>query len=690
VTNGVNIQHRILTGGFFIAFILQYHVLNRLMNFNSNWSDGLAWSIEVAVVGTGLRFLLPAYSHIGLCGVIFVWLCMAIQFKQLLVVILWLLSAWSVGLVLINWLRPQGNLFSVTATEAILLGAAMWVALCGVMIHFPINYPFVYLGLCVFSLYGFPSSLRSSQYWCQQIRITNQWMQSIPFGLWMAGLAIIGWILRWSSFPSLTLDDHAYHLRLWTELITYHKALFDVTTQIWSVAPFASDTIHASLSLMAGADARSAMNLGLAIALLVLMVRVMQCLNLSTWAQWLLLVLMASTPMLGYLLLSLQTELFLAVLALAGFRIMIDTEGDLHSQSLLGVLACSALCAATKLTGIVLGGSLLIMYILRGWQISVREVIQSGLLSWRAFIVVFPLIFVALHAYILAWWITGNPVFPLYNGIFHSSFYPDVNFTNPLYAHGFSLSSYVRVFFQTSKFFESYDYVAGWQYLILLPIALILLLRTNIPHCLRLGLLPLMIFGLVVFFPTQYWRYLFPVMPIAGLLMSTLFSGKNRYLQVFFIVLTLFCIMINLFFFPQIFWIMHDSSVQKAYSKIGKQQLMNRYAPVAALTSKINQLTSGARVIYPANVPYGAILQGTPLFLNWYSPARQARFLQVTDIKSMAAFIAQEKVDFVILEKDTQSYYQVAHALLCEYLEQYASIIAQESDFILYRLKMRD
>src|SRR5690606_20282233 len=104
---------------------------------------------------------------------------------------------------------------------------------------------------------------------------------------------------------------------------TERRALFDVHNQIWSVAPFAVDLLHAGLSLLAGADARSAMNLGLALLLLLLMARIMQHWLLPARVQWLLMVLMASTPMLGNLLLSLQTELLLAVVALAGLRLVL-------------------------------------------------------------------------------------------------------------------------------------------------------------------------------------------------------------------------------------------------------------------------------------------------------------------------------------------------------------------------------
>jgi hypothetical protein len=681
----INAADFIIGSGVMVLAVQQY-LFSDLLDLNPVWSDGLAWAIGILMVGVVLKALTPKFSKIGMLGLVLAYLLVVVGLVESLVVILFLLSSWTIGTLLLSLFRSKSTSVPASLTEATVLGGLIWIGVWGAMLHFPFNYRGLYLGLCLLSLLWI-ARLPRIIFIDLRVRILalHGWMQSIPFWAWVTGLALIGWVLRWASFPSLSFDDHAYHLRLWTELLTEQRALFDVNTQIWSVASFAGDLFHAGLSLMAGADVRSAMNLALALLLLVLMARILERLNLPTWVQWLLMMLMSSTPMLGNLLLSLQTELLLAVLCLAGLRLVLDVEGGWRGQHVLGVLACAALCAAIKLTGIILSATLLASLALRLMNFRVRVSPPSAPLRWPALIMLIPIIFVGLHSYFLAWQITGNPVFPLYNAVFLSPlFYPE-NFSDPRWVHGFSLATYVRAFFKTSEFFEGGDYTAGWQYLLLFPISFLVLMRTSIPFGFRLALPSLIGFGLVVFSATQYWRYMFPVMPIAGILLAVLFIGSGRYWRTLFVALTIFCIALNVYFFPRISWMM-NSPAQEAYTEMGKQQLARLYAPASLLTAEVNRIAPNSRVLYPSSTPYGATLHGTPLYVNWYSPSREARFKVLRKAEEMAKFLVEENVDYAILNMvDTQASGSPS-SLLRDHLGQYGIAVAQEGSFVLYRL----
>lgn len=648
--------------------------------------DALAWAIAVVIAASIFLLMAPKMAHVYLLTVVLFWLGFGVGWTESGTVILWLASAWSLGVLLLRWLSNHANPSNISATQAILLGAAIWLAVWGVMIHFAINYRTLYLMLCLL-----PCSLLASQSSTigMDLRMraisAQAWMNSIPFWAWVAGLTVIGWIFRWASFPSVMYDDHAQHLRIWTDLVTQHRVVFDVQTQIWSVAPFANALLHGGLSLMAGGDARSAMNLGLGLLLLVLMGRILQHWKLSPQVQWLLIVLMASTPMLGNLLFSLQTELLLGVLALAGLRLLIDVRGDWREQPVLGLLACAALCAAIKLPGAVLGLTLLAALILRWWSPRTVPVQKEHLLRWPAIWVLIPLCFVALHSYALAWKMTGNPVFPLYNAVFLSPYAPPFNFSDTRWIHGFSFSSYVQAFFETSRFFESRNYAAGWQYLLLLPISLLALWRPGLPVGLRLALLPLLGFGLVMFSATQYWRYLFPVMPIAGLMLAALFMTKNHRWRTLFSGLVLLCIFLNIVSFPRISWMM-ATPAQVASTSEGKAKLIQMYAPAVLLTAEVNRLAPGARVLYPADTPAGATLHGTPLYVNWYAPFRGKRFEAIRNAKTAGDFLAEENVGFVILNRHAIEPPSAPGALLREHLSQYGVSVAQAGSFVLYRV----
>lgn len=649
--------------------------------------DALVWFASVGLVGGAFRFFVPRWAHAHLLLAVWGYLAWGVGVLEVATVVFWLFSAWSLGVGVLRWVDTGAQPSDIPTPEALVTGVAIWLAVWGCMLHWPVNYRLVYLGLALLPcLVQGRSALMLGSVWRSRGMAVQDWMRSIPMWAWIVGLSVIGWVLRWASFPTVGYDDHALHLRMWTELLLHQRYAFDIETQVWSVAPFAVDLMHAGLSLMAGSDARSAMNLGLAVVLLLLMALVLSPMKLSAGLQWLLVVLMASTPMLGNLLLSLQTELFLAVLAMAGLLLVMAPHGGGHRQPVWGVLACAALCAAAKLPGAVLGVTLLVAGATRWASPSAGHLRMGRPLNWRALWVLIPLGFVALHAYGLAWQLTGNPVFPLYNAIFQSPYFPSKNFSDQSWVHGFGLESYVRVFFNTSAFFESGNYTAGWQYLWMLPVAILMALRRGGPVVLKIALIPLLGFGLVMFSATQYWRYMFPIMPMACIVMASLWGVSNKIFRAIGVTVAVLCIALNLWAFVDVSWMMR-SPATLAYNAGGKEKLTLEYAPVALLNQKLQPQGSGFRVLYPLSAPYGATLEGTPLYLTWYAQSRWTRFASLNDAQAIGHFLADEKVDFVITDMNGVGSADSPETLLRQHVSMWGSVVDQVGTFVLFRLR---
>ncbi|MFY3167922.1 hypothetical protein [Achromobacter xylosoxidans] len=645
--------------------------------------DGPIWAAGVVLAGCLLSILARRHAHVVMLALVIGWLGLGVGIDNLVVVGLWIASAWTLGGLLLDRIHRAPDGYALRhPLEAIILGAAIWVAVFNVMLHYRINYRGVYWGL---SLIALAPSFRFSRFQYQQAfntraRLANEWMASIPLWAWVLGLAVIGWVLRWSSFPSLMVDDYATHLRMWTNFLTKHRAELDPVNQIWAFAPFASDLVHATLSLMAGDDIRGAWNLGLAMALLTLTANVLQQARVSVQWQWLLVVLLASTPMLGNLLLSLQTELVLAVIAMASTVLICGAVkgSNVHAW---GVLAGAALCAAIKLPAAALGVFLIVALVLRTGLSSLVPRRQNALC---ALVTLLMLAWVALHNYAMAWLATGNPVFPLYNGIFRSPLFSPENFIDSTWTTGFSFHSYFDAFFETSRYFESADYVAGWQYLILLPCALIALILGKNSRPLRPLLLPTLGFGILMFATIQYWRYLFPIMPLAIAAMGSLFVGKQRALQFLFAATALVCISLNLYAFRGISWMM-QSPAQVAYTEQGRNQLVTAYAPAAQLNKIVNRISPEARVLYPMETPFGATLHGVPLYVNWYSPKRHADFLAIKSIQDATDFLTTVRADFVIISQVNTASGPTPTAFLREQLARYGRVVGQSGPLTLFQ-----
>lgn len=645
--------------------------------------DDVIWAMGVVLAGCACAILSLRNARTLLLATGAAWVGLGVGWGHLTVIATWLVATWSLGGLLLRAIHKDSRYGLKFPIEAMIVGCAAWLAIWGVMVHFEVNYRGVYWGLCLLPL----AHLWTLPQGAVRLAITTRWFlfqawtKDIPLWMWVTGIAIVGWVLRWSSLPSVMFDDHALHLRMWASLAYQHKAEFNPTDQIWSVAPFASDLLHAGLSLMAGDDVRGAWNLTLAIITLGLTAKVLQQAGVTPRWQWLLMVLLASTPMFGNLLLSLQTELALAVVALVALYLIVNAHpgGSSHAY---GVLACAALCVAIKLPGALLS----VIYILT-WaaRVGIRNLIPwrwPNPASWLTLLVV---AFVALHSYGLAWHLTRNPVFPLYNAIFRSPFFPLENFRDATWSAGFTLKSYVSAFFQTSRFFESGNRAAGWQYLVLLPIALLMTFVPSSDRRFRLVLLPLLGFGVAMFAAVQYWRYLFPVMPLAVVLMGVLFVDKRPKFRILIVLLTLLCIGMNMRYYRNISGLMH-APAQSAYTAEGREWMLRSFAPVAALTEAVNAIAPGARVLYPFESPAGATLHGRPIYTPWYAPERSLRFQSIHSAHTAATFIAEEQPDFVIVNQTDVGPTRIPNGLIREYATGHGRLIDEVGSYGLYHL----
>lgn len=643
--------------------------------------DFVLWSSLVVATAWVLRRQGGPRAAQALLGAMLLYLLYGAGLGASASVVLFLASSWALGELALKLLfttrTPQLSL-----EAPLFLGLALHLALFGLLIHYPINDRLLYLAILLTPLLaGGKLIFKGRHDVTQPIQASVTRLSQLPFWSLTSAAVLIGYVSRFALFPTVAYDDNALHLRLWTELLFQQRYTFDVSRQIWSVAPFAVDLQHGIVSLVAGTDARSALNLAF-LALLLRQVWWLSGLVLNDErARLLILTLFASTPMLANLLTSLQTELFLGLLATAGVRLLLSSPTSARGNG-VALLAVGAMACATKLPGAVLGVCLLLGHAIQGP--SFRQSWQ-GIRPLALSVVMLALAFTAFHAYLVAWKVTGNPLFPLYNGIFRSSYFPPVNFSDTRYVKGFNLNSYWSSFFQTSQFFESKNFVAGFQYLLLLPPAL-LVFGARMPRRITLGLLiPLCGFGLAMYSATQYWRYLFPILPLGSVAIASLFIGTSaRNASVLRYMLGVY-IAINLYFLPGISWFF-ENSPQQSYTENGRTQVAERLAPGKQITAYINANHPGNHVLYDADVPFGASLNGTPTYITWYAPARADRFQQSKTIDDIARFMQDERIRLVVWDMAPVSQANDARGLLRTYLSRFGLPEYQVGSIVLYKL----
>lgn len=659
----------------------------------SAFSDFCMWSFAILSFAYVLQRYVRHYApHLLLTGVL-VYLLLGVGLANGIAVAFFMLSSFLAGRSVLGLLF-RSNPPEMLLDQSLIIGFALQLALFGTLIHFPVNTQALYFLILaspallllkpgVLQRYG-PGLSRSSQ-------ACSAALARMPYWSLVISVLLLGQLARYAMFPTVGYDDNAQHLRMWTELTNDKRYWFDVVSQIGAVVPFAVDLLHSIVSLLAGADARGALNLGILLLLLRQVWILTGRLVTDPVDRLIILVLFGSTPILAHLLTSLQTELFLAFLAATGVKFSLEKTTN-ASCNAVAILALAAICCATKLPGAVLGLALLIAYCASlsgsfpGFKRQYGITFYAGLAAYLLL-----LVFVAFESYLVAFRITGNPVFPFYNGIFKSPFFPVKNFSDLRYIKDFSFSTYWDIFFKTSQYYESFDFVAGFQYLLLFPLALIVFVRRSTLRQALPFLVPIAVYGLAMFATTQYWRYLFPVLPLAGVVMASLVgtaaSAGDR--KPGYVVRGVFLCYtaLNFYLMPGISW-SFSIPLQKTFNATGRNSVTEELAPVKRLTEYLNQKASGMRVLYDYDTPYGATLSGKPVYVNWYSSARHERAIRWKNTDDISSFLKEENIDYVIWNPAPERLQeeQKQRNLMSRHLSIFGFPEHQIGSFILYRL----
>ena len=445
-------------------------------------------------------------------------------------------------------------------------------------------------------------------------------LESLNFVKYIVFILLFTFVASYTFFPTIMWDDNTLHLSIWSQLATNHQYVPDIKSQIWSAEPFNVDLLHGVVSVLSQADARGALNFMFLCIMCVGVFKLAALFTSNINDRLLVMSLFLSTPMICNLLIGLQTDLFLAFLVTCGAWLLVGLAKRFSLVYVAALLAACAMCASTKLPAVLLaaGLGLTMLVILFQYRVQLQKL---SLFTWLLLVLALLIsACLAFYPYVSAYLLTGNPVFPLYNGIFKSPHFEPKNFLDTHYVKGASFSSYAGWFFNTSSYFESKNYTAGFQYFLLFPIAVVIMLLKKQRTALLL-LIPLFVYALPLFLTLQYWRYFFAVLPLCSLVLAVflLEAGVNKWVKVTSRSVFYGFIFLNLMFMPGISWNFHAAPVQ-LYTHASKLAFTQDVAPENLLNQQINQMDKQAKVLFDFNRPYGATLAGKAIYNSWYAP----------------------------------------------------------------------
>lgn len=642
-----------------------------------------SWTLGILLIGVAIKGIFRLRASAALLVFLLLFLFVAAGPLASLVAGIFLFSLLIVGQLFFACFSASSS--NARFYELALVGLSAYLCIFGLMIHYPVNYAIVYLLILVVPFLAF-FNVAFRQVVLSRMRVSIDQLQAglheLKYWHFLAFVWLIGYVGSYSLLPVVMSDDNNYHLGMWTQLTHHQKYLFDVKSLIWAVSPFSVDLIHSIVSLIAGVNARASINLIFYSLLLIGLWGLCGRLALGSSQRLVIVALFASTPMIANLLQSLQTDLFMALLCGVGASVLVDKEREqlfrLSSIFLLGCLFC-----ATKLPALVLAGAffLTLLFALR----QVGESRQWGSLSIFGVVILLVVgVFVAFHSYVSAYLITQNPVFPLYNAIFQSPFYNIENFKDLIYTKGPSWLAYWGLFFDSQTYFESpADFVAGFQYLFLLPSALILLLLKTDGRRWAIFAIPMVIYAGIMFYMMQYLRYLFAILPLAAILIAYLYVGRSKSygLSVVLCIYTL----LNVWFLPGVSWNFYLNNM-KFLTSHSKQAAMVRLNPEIAMNDYVNTRYGKANVLYDVARSNGATLAGIPFYISWCAPLHWRAARQWQSEEDVINYLKNNNINLIYWYVPLADKTNFARVAIKNVIEKYGVLEKEINGLQLYRV----
>lgn len=661
-----------------------YPFLSSQVIFTNNWSGSalrhlLVYLLTVFIIFLALKLSSIKNKNTAMMLIAIFTMAAGVGILESLSTILFFISSIAIGRLIGYFLFNEKE--SSLHTN-FFIGLGLYVPIFSLATLIKVNYQEVYflvLAAPIFFCLWKTNILSQTIYGYESI---IEALESINFTNFTVLVAMAFYAASHSLFPTSMYDDHALHLTLWSDLSIHHIYNIDVTSQIWEAAPFTVDLFHAVISLLAGSDARAAFNVLIFLLTLINICILSGKITANLNDRILVTTLFCSTPLISNLVLGLQTDLTLGFFTISATLMLIRLSEVKKAVDLVSIAFLLSVIATIKLPAALIALAIFILcFVIFFKDKELRLALKPYTLV--SVVLIAASVFAALLPYIKSYVLTQNPIFPLYNAIFKSPHYPEINFLDGRYNVGATFQSFFGLFYETPKHFESKNFIAGFQYFLLFPISIVLLLIAKRSFIALAIMFPIALYALPMFFTLQYLRYFYEIMPLASVALCVFFAYANRR-TILKIVFSLFVIL-NLLFYPGASWIFNLSPLSMLKENAA-QTYRQASAPEQLLNERINKINKNATVLFDLTRPYGATLAGKPIYNAWYSPLFSSEIAKWESPDFIKKFVADYHVDYIYWNqgipadpKDTKRGY------LREYLSMYGNPVMQEGIMLAFK-----
>ncbi|MBJ6982242.1 hypothetical protein [Luteimonas sp. MC1572] len=552
----------------------------------------------LAFAGVLRRIAGLAWAH----GLLVAWLLALLLFAGPLPVLATLACA-ATAIALGLWLLPGAGI-----AAACTVGLALGAGVLGWLLPLPIHGRWTYLAVIVVVL-----ALRRRDVGSAIRQAWDGWRGAVAAApraaaaaVLVAGLASTGcWV------PTVQYDDVGYHLLLpWMLQLDGRHAL-DPEVHAWALAPWTADVVQALPQVLAGMEARGAVNaLWLALTATALW-QLCAALGGDARQRWWTVALYASLPLTAVLAMGMQTEMQTTAL-LAWAAVL-----ALRPPSVRTLWAACALLGALVATKLAAAGFAAILLPWLLW----RQRAVLGLRNLAGGLVLIAGLGGSSYAY--AAYVAGNPVLPLLNSVFGSPYFATQDFDDPRWHAGAGPDLAWQITFDTGRYLEAF---AGGGGFVLVALAGAWLLALVAPRTRALAALALAM-TVAPLLATQYLRYVQPALVLvlpALVLAASAAAPRSAHL-----LLVATCVA-NLLFQANGHWMLRTGIVKETVMAAGRDApVWMEYAPERVLAMQVRARRAaegghGTVLSLAPSAPMAAEFGAAARTVGWYDPSLQA------------------------------------------------------------------
>ena len=564
-----------------------------------------------------------------------------------LAVAYYLLSCWSLGQLLARRRLPH--------YLSTLLGAAVFIFLMPFAARLPVNYPLIYgLVLAVPVVMRF----RSLPYGRGSV---TEWLSSCALRTWgeRLGFAALLFVMitHWFAMlkPEASADGLSMHLAVPANIAANHIMTYQPVRFVWSVMPMGADFSYAIVYALGGEMASRLLNF----AILLVLLRMLHA-TLRRWVSpgvaWLLTALFATTPMVQLVTGSLFVEnllaamIFGAMIAAWGF----SEGGDRRLLYMAAGLGGSAL--AIKFGAIAYLTPALVWV-----AVEIHRHRRKLGAAWIPAAMLF--LVTAAPPYAVAWFKTGNPLFPYLNQKYHSPLMdPKAMIQDDRFRHPLSWDLPYDVTFRSNRHYEGQDGTFGFQYLVMAPLALLALLVA--PHRRAVTASIVALTGMLLILRSEpNARYLYPALPLLYVPFAALVAwalANQRYLARALIAFAIACTALNGYFLPGSSY--HHKDFFGPFTRAQREEYVGVTAPVRKSIAWLNARHPGARVLLTQD-SYIAGLRADVYENHWHQLNTLEAIRRASGMAELRNLLASWKVEYLLARMPTERDYARPAAL---------------------------